>query len=53
MRADLEKLREQETYLQEQMEKAKGQLAYYETLLKDLRKRTVKREGMREVMGHL
>lgn len=53
VRQELEKLRKEETYLQEQSEKARGQLAYYEALLRDLRKQNVRREGMRDVVGRI
>jgi predicted nucleic acid-binding Zn-ribbon protein len=53
VRSELQKLQKQEAYLQEQMEKAESQLAYYEGLLRDLRKRTHARPPLREVLDHL
>lgn len=49
-RGELERLRKEESYLHEQMEKAEGQLAYYEALLRDLRKQVAPRQQLREVM---
>ena len=53
VRAELEKLTKQEAYLQEQMEKAQSQLAYYDGLLRDLRKKSQARAPLREVLDHL
>lgn len=52
-RQDLDRLRKEETYLHNQMEKAEGQLAYYEALLRDLRKQVAPRERLRDVMTKL
>ena len=53
VRAELEKLRKEEAYLREQTEKAEGQLAYYEELLKDLKRRTQRRKPLHDVIGRL
>ncbi len=52
-RDELERLRKEEGYLREQVEKAEGQLEYYESLLSDLRKKAVPREGVRDVLTRM
>lgn len=52
-RRELERLRTEEGYLREQVEKAEGQLEYYESLLADLRKQAVPRERVRDVLTKL
>lgn len=52
-RDELERLRKEEGYLREQVEKAEGQLEYYQSLLSDLRKKAVPREGVRDVLTRM
>ncbi len=52
-RDELERLRNEEGYLREQVEKAEGQLEYYQSLLSDLRKKAVPRERVRDVLTRM